>query len=340
MHKKNTVVNKPFIAFSLLAVALGLIHQFCFKWDPITLALFAAAVVPWVATSLKSIEIAGLGKVEFSKAAEEVKEGLAQANLLQPPAETETQPEADAQQLAPDEPPILASLQIEDPKLALAELNIELNQRLQSLADASGLIGDRRNTRTALESLYRNDLLSSAEFHALLDLANLLEDVLNGRAVAMESATRWAKEVGTRLLETLDRNIVGRRLENQVREVMRSFHGQTLPGHLFNRTEDVVLPNFTSVNVEAKFGRKIVDVLGAAQDTVWVVETKMSSRSLNESFLRFLQSYQAESGAVVWLIIFGDRVRPELRELAREADLLLSTLSDWLEIKRLVSAAH
>jgi len=199
------VKTKPLIrrAFSFLfrggatflALGLAILHLLSpnLRIDGTVIALFALALVPWIAPLMKSIELPGGVRIELREL-EEAQAKAEQAGLLEPPAE---------------EGPARFAFEMiaeEDPNLALAGLRIEIERRLVILAESAGLPTERRSVGQLLRVLRQDQQLAPRESSVLSDMVSLLNSAVHGARVD-EGAATWALDIGPRLLAGLDDRI-------------------------------------------------------------------------------------------------------------------------------------
>jgi hypothetical protein len=158
--------------------------------DATTLVLIGIAILPWLGSIFKSVEFPGGLKVEYAdleKTAQRAKE----AGLLATPVTKR------------DEPAYIAIAQV-DPNLALAGLRIEIERRLQTLAQQHDIEFQRQGIGHLMRNLRRAEILSPNEESVLNDLTRLLNEAVHGAAVDQRAA-QWAIEIGPELLATLDK---------------------------------------------------------------------------------------------------------------------------------------
>ena len=160
--------------------------------DAVTLALLVIAILPWLGSIFKSVELPGGLKVEY--------QDLARAEKAAEKAGLLVSAKAPAEQLT------YAALADEDPNLALAGLRIELEKRLRAIGQAYGLQVERQGIGQLLRQLRGLEVLSSQEQAVLADMIGLLNSAVHGADVD-RNAARWAVDVGSRLLATLDNRI-------------------------------------------------------------------------------------------------------------------------------------
>ena len=94
----------------------------------------------------------------------------------------------------------------QDANLALAGLRIEIEKRLNRLADSADIKRTTTGIRGLLNSLSDRELLSREERSVLLDMIGLLNSAAHG-ARADQQHAQWVLDVGPRLLATLDKRI-------------------------------------------------------------------------------------------------------------------------------------
>lgn len=162
--------------------------------DAITLTLFIIAIVPWLAPLFKAIEFPGGWKIEFQdfiKAKEEAKN----AGLLTPKGARGGGAEFAFQ--------VVSS---EDPNLALAGLRIEIERRLNTIAESHEILVRNAGVGRLISILDQQQILDPRESGALRDIVGLLNSAVHGADVDFKTF-EWAMEVGPNLLFVLDEKI-------------------------------------------------------------------------------------------------------------------------------------
>lgn len=181
------------IAISLVAVLLAAGHLLlpAAKIDAVTLVLLVIAILPWLGSIFKSVELPGGLKVQYQdlKQAEEKAE---QAGLLMTPPKEES--------------PAFIAIAKQDPNLALAGLRIEIEKRLRAIGASVGLKVDARGITQLMRELRKTQAISQNDESVLQDLIGLLNGAVHGADVDQRSA-QWAIEVGPQLLTALDSRI-------------------------------------------------------------------------------------------------------------------------------------
>lgn len=188
----------PHCVVTFVAVAFLVVHL-CFpalKVDSIALFLIAFAIVPWLGKIFKSFELPGGLKFEYPEFKQAAKEA-ADAGLLD-----EAEPEEFG--LLPHDVPTYVSILDDDPNLALAGLRIDLEQRLQRLAQANGVAPSRKGLVTLLRDLEARGFLSARQASALKDISSSLNLAAHGENISMRDA-RSVMKVGRQLISWLDK---------------------------------------------------------------------------------------------------------------------------------------
>jgi hypothetical protein len=157
--------------------------------DAVSLGLLVVAILPWLSSLIKSVELPGVGKIEL----QDVKAAVEKVEA--PEASAEDQAASDAQSS------YLAIAQ-QNPSLALVGLRIEIEKRLRALAEKAGVPKSRPLTQLARD-LVDHGVLSSRSVGGLLDLIGLGNQAAHGVEVA-EDAAISAVEYGPKILKTLD----------------------------------------------------------------------------------------------------------------------------------------
>ena len=158
--------------------------------------MLLVAVLPWLASVIKSAEIPGGWKIEFQeiKAAGEKVTGIATTAIATPITEVvgDTAVVGDA------------ALESADPNLALISLRIEIEKRLRALAEARGMSPKNRSSlHRIIEQLRFSGVLHSSEASGLNDLVSAGNQAAHGAKVASGIAM-WAGRYGPDILRVLD----------------------------------------------------------------------------------------------------------------------------------------
>jgi len=183
----------PHILISAVALLLALGHAVFpnVRIDAIIVTLLLIAVLPWLGSIFKSVELPGGLKVEY-RDLERARQEVARVGLLSEPQRIE-------------EPPYVAVAE-QDPNLALAGLRIEIERRLRTIARERGLNGERLGIGQLLRLLRTHQAISQQEDSVLNDLIGLLNNAVHGAQVDSRAA-QWAIDVGPRLLAALDQRV-------------------------------------------------------------------------------------------------------------------------------------
>jgi len=184
------------IIITVIATILALIHIFKpdLKVDSITLGLLVVAVLPWLAPIFKSVELPGGMKFELQEF-KEIVEKADKAGMI----EKDTQPVN----------PVEYTYQLvakEDPKLALAGLRIELEDKLRKIALKNNIITNNKGLGNLMRVLSSHDLITNEERAVLADLVGMLNAAVHSEVDKFEySNISWALDVGTKILNSLEK---------------------------------------------------------------------------------------------------------------------------------------
>ena len=192
-----TSQRKTQVAISCGSLLLAGLHLLWpgISLDAVTLTLLAAAVVPWLLPLFKSLELPGGWKLEFQEL-QATEQRADKAGLLnEEPADSGHDQEYSFQVVAN-----------QDANLALVGLRIEIEKRLNSLADGAEIKRKRMGISGLLRSLGDREILSREERSVLWDMIELLNSAAHGASADQQHAG-WVLDVGPRLLATLDKRI-------------------------------------------------------------------------------------------------------------------------------------
>lgn len=185
-------------AITIAAAAVVLTHVIwpTLAIDGVTATLLLVAVLPWLQPLFKSLELPGGVKVEFQDL-EDVAKRAAAAGLIAKEAQAPPSTQYSFMQVATS-----------DPNLALAGLRIELERRLEQLAQARGGADAPRGVGNLLRYLNGREWIGGAERAVLADLVGLLNAAVHGATVESDAAD-WALHVGPRILQALEERARG-----------------------------------------------------------------------------------------------------------------------------------
>ncbi len=195
MDKKPVDQTRRLKATITIAAALAILLHLAIPTlaiDAITLTLLVIGVLPWLAPLIKAAELPGGFKIEFQDvkaAAERVAAGA---------------PETEGMAPAPE--PSYIAIAEQDPNLALAGLRIEIEKRLRSLAERSGVPRSRPLTQL-VGDLEERGVLSHESAAGLRDLITLGNQAAHGVAVNPNVAYS-SVEYGPKVLQVLDAKLL------------------------------------------------------------------------------------------------------------------------------------
>ncbi len=192
---KKIIIIK--VLLTSVAIIISIIH-ICYpqlKIDSITLGLFIVAVLPWLAPIFKSVELPGGMKFELQDF-KEIEEKADKAGMI------ERSPNKNGKEYS------FLLVAKEDPKLALAGLRIELEDKLRKLALKNDIDMSYKGLRQIMEVLSDHDLITFDERSVLSDMAGMLNSAVHSEGEALNySSVSWALDVGTRILDGLEKRL-------------------------------------------------------------------------------------------------------------------------------------
>jgi hypothetical protein len=194
------------LIISILAIALGLAHQFvpAANVDATTLVLIVAAILPWTLQHLRGFEIPGVVKIDFldTKAATD----KVTQTVIKPSA---------GQLRIPSRPPIIKSrptndfvaglraIYEHDPNLAFVGFRIEVEKRIRELARMHGLADERDSIQRLIQALTKRNVIQPEAGSGLMELVALGNRAAHGAAVSSDAGS-WLLDVGPSILLQLD----------------------------------------------------------------------------------------------------------------------------------------
>jgi len=178
------------ITFVAIFLAIGHLIWPDARIDAITLALLVIAILPWLGSVFRSLELPGGMKVEYHEL-EKAKARIEATGLI---ATSPTKKVVPSYTIIADH----------DPNLALAGLRIEIEKKLRAIAVSAG-ITDERLLRMIRE-LAAKGLLTQEETAAIIHLIGILNAAVHAVGVD-QRAVEWAFEFGPQLLASLDERV-------------------------------------------------------------------------------------------------------------------------------------
>lgn len=183
---------------SIFAIILVIVH---IVWpnltvDLITVALLVVAIIPWLGSLFRVVELPGGVKVEYHDL-QKVTDSAKKAGLLKKKSTNGSRS---------IKKPVYQEIALEDPNLALAGLRIEIEKRLIEIARSRKIKVDKTGIATVSRILKEQNILTSQEHSVILDMVILLNSAVHGAKVD-DDAAKWALDTGSQILHALDEKI-------------------------------------------------------------------------------------------------------------------------------------
>jgi hypothetical protein len=196
---------KARIIISVACVGMAVLHRVFpnVTVDATTTVLILVAILPWLSSVIKSLELPGGFKIELHDVQ------AATAKIAPPPPAAIAEPPSPAA-LLPALPPrqqtpldYLRALADTDPSLALVGLRIELERRLNALAQAADMPATRRSAGILARDLADQRLLDRRTAAGLSELIGLGNRAAHGAEVSTKAAV-WALDAAPPILDMLE----------------------------------------------------------------------------------------------------------------------------------------
>lgn len=183
---------------STIAIVLAIVHIVLpnVTVDLITVALLVIAIIPWLGSLFRVVELPGGVKVEYHEL-QKVTASAKKAGLLK---KKSTKGRKNTKK------PAYQEIGLEDPNLALAGLRIEIEKRLIEIARSHEIKTERAGISALSRILKEQNILTSQEHSVILDMVVLLNSAVHGAKVG-DDATKWALDTGSQILHALDEKI-------------------------------------------------------------------------------------------------------------------------------------
>ena len=154
------------IIFSLTFFVMTIIYTFFknIKIDNITIILVLMIFLPWIIKYLKSLELNGIGKIELisEKERQSLKEKVNKIENNNNLIEIEEK-----------------YLSFEDMKLSMAALRIDIEEKLQKIAQKNQLNADRYGIRKLSSLLYEHGSINNSEYTIIKDIIGILNKAVH-----------------------------------------------------------------------------------------------------------------------------------------------------------------
>lgn len=162
-------------------------------------------------------------------------------------------------------------------------------------------------------------------------------NVIRGVEVSINAEPMDMKALMTRLDRQFQHTAeeLGNAQESLVRELMRHFCGQTVPGTLFHVPGEIKLPVFNTVIAETSADGQIeIDAVGEGAVS-WVVEVKWRNKRAGIKEISQLLHNSQERSATGWCISKAGFSEDALK-FARENNILLSNEKDFNALRKMI----
>lgn len=183
------------IIFSLTFFVMTIIYTFFknIKIDNITIILVLMIFLPWIIKYLKSLELNGIGKIELiseeerQRLNEKVNKIENNNNLI----EIENK-----------------YLNFDDMKLSLAALRIDIEEKLQKIAEKNQLRANRYGIVKLSNLLYNKGCINDSEYMIIKDIIEILNKAVHSRLEDYDlKSYNSIIKIASKLISSLDEKI-------------------------------------------------------------------------------------------------------------------------------------
>ena len=183
------------IIFSLTFTAITIIYTFFpnIKIDSTTIILVLMIFVPWFIKYLKSFELTGIGKVELIT--KEEKDKL--DTKMEEVAVTNTNNINDRY------------FNLEDPKLSLAALRIDIEEKLNKIAQENYINVHTYGIIRLSSELHKKGLIDNNEYAILRDIIGILNKAVHSKLDEYDiKSYNYIIDIGSKLIASLNNKII------------------------------------------------------------------------------------------------------------------------------------
>ena len=193
------------LIISIVATLIAVAHLIFPKVsiDIITVVLIAIAIIPWLETLFKSVELPGGVKLEFKELEKIEKEakkiGLISTEELTPKVENDK-----------DKPKYyFVEIAEKNQELALVSLRIEIEKRLREIAAKYSIDTQRYSVIRIIDALGNKNILTLQETTVLKDMISTLNHAAHGVEYDKRNA-QWVIDNGPSIVDSLENRIANR----------------------------------------------------------------------------------------------------------------------------------
>lgn len=201
------------IIFSITFFIIVIIYTFFpnIKIDSITIALTLLVFVPWVTKYLKSFELTGIGKVDLLTNEEKEKLNTSIEEIILNNSTSDNINNANINtNTSNDISNIMMEkyFNLEDPKLSLAALRIDIEEKLLQLARLNSLkIHTHGIMKLSLE-LHKMEIIDNNEYSIIRDIIGILNKAVHSKLNEYDVRSyNYIIDIGCKLLKSLNNKI-------------------------------------------------------------------------------------------------------------------------------------
>lgn len=196
--------QKVKVVVTLVAVSLAILHLIFPKIniDLITVSLLALAVIPWVETLFKSVELPGGLKLEFQEL-KKIEEEAQKVGLINSEDVKIEEDEEDVEKR------LFVELAEQNQELALVSLRLDIEKCLRDIALKYDLKTEKLGINNLLRELAAYHIIPIEEENVLRDMIAVLNQASHGMEYDQRTG-KWIIEVGPKIIESLESKVESR----------------------------------------------------------------------------------------------------------------------------------
>lgn len=191
------------LGITTLSLVFALVHIILpgLSIDMISITLLVIAVIPWLETLFKTVELPGGLKVEFQEL-KEVEYSAKKAGLIKDKPININEEESKQSY----ETYSFIEIAEKNQELALVGLRIEIEKRLRKIADKYSIESNRYSIARLLDALGSDEVLTYSEVKSLKDMINVSNHAAHGIEYNQQIAD-WVIDIGPKILVSLDEKL-------------------------------------------------------------------------------------------------------------------------------------
>lgn len=189
---------------SLISISLLVVHLFFYKitFDPVAITLFVFAVLPWIISIIKSIELPGGITIELKDIMQITNKLVSHEHIGKGGLRIKKDTSAQISFVSGNSFQVLKDISISNPSLSLAGVRIEIEKRVRMIGSKFGLLNITPLGKL-IKELESQEIFSKNYANGLLELISICNKVIHGNRIS-DDAVKMVLDNTPVVIEYLD----------------------------------------------------------------------------------------------------------------------------------------